>query len=152
MVYNYIFRYLHCHSHIMNSISTNLHFPTLFKCNIYGKQKDAALEFIKVSITSSFIWLDIFFDLPFTPDDIHQILAMLLPCQFTMKHVNIQWCLDPDGGINLDDSDYISGITLAPLLEFCISKISNSTHYHCFVELMMHSSVNWHHHVQILFT
>jgi len=41
-----------------------------------------------------------------------------LPCQFTIKHINIQWWLDPDRGINLDDSDYISGITLAPLLEF----------------------------------
>jgi len=102
----------------MHNIPTNLHFPTLFECNIYGKQKDAALEFVKALTTSSFIRLDIFFDLPFAPDDIHQILASLLACQFTMKHINIRWLLDPDGGIKLDDSDYISGITLAPLLEF----------------------------------
>ena len=102
----------------MHDIPSNIHFPTLFECNIYGKQKNTALEFIKALTTSSFIQLDIFFDLPFTPDDIHQILTSLLPCQFTIKHINIQWWLDPDRGITLDDSDYISGITLAPLLEF----------------------------------
>jgi len=102
----------------MHDIPSNIHFPTLFKCSIYGEQKFAALEFIRALTTSSFIQLDIFLDLPFTPDDIHQILPSLLPCQFTIKHINIQWWLDPDRGINLDDSDYISGITLAPLLEF----------------------------------
>jgi hypothetical protein len=102
----------------MHDIPSNIHFPTLFKCRIYGKQKFAALEFIKALTTSWFIQLDIFLNLPFTPDDIHQILTSLLPCQFTIKHINIQWCLDPDRGINLNDSGYISGITLAPLLEF----------------------------------
>jgi hypothetical protein len=61
----------------MHDIPSNIYFPTLFKCRIYGKQKFAALEFIKALTTSSFIQLDIFLDLPFTPDDIHQILTSL---------------------------------------------------------------------------
>jgi hypothetical protein len=36
----------------MHDIPFNIHFSTLFKCRIYGKQKFAALEFIKALTTS----------------------------------------------------------------------------------------------------